>query len=268
MHPWKGKSWPERKACAAGFRRWYKECANERLKAGDIREDGLVFSNYCVNNKDGENWITVEARQRCIDRMREWAFKNREAQIRKKRDRYHNNPEFNARHKKAGRKWREENRERAKQQSREWHLKNPERSKELKQQWSDKNRAAIRERGRNYGKQFPEKKNAATARRWANKKRQLHPEHDVAAEITMRAEARRLKAETGTIHHVDHIIPLKHGGWHHHLNLQVLPSDVNLRKNRDPFWHHPGFKSWRDVPEYLWPESLAPLYRERMLKSA
>lgn len=268
MHPWKDKSWPERKACAEEFRQWFWRNPESRLKAGVIREDGLVFAAYNVNHKDGEKWITLEAREKAILRMREWAAENRESRLIKQRNRYQNDAEFNARHRANSRKWRMANAEKSRAQTRAWHIKHPERSNELKRKWMENNRESIRERGRNYGKRFPEKKNAATARRWAAKKRQLHPEHDNAVEIAMRAEAKRLKAETGITHHVDHIIPLKHGGWHHHLNLQVLPSDLNLRKNRDPFWHHPGFKSWRDVPEYLWPDDLAPQYRAELLRAA
>lgn len=44
------------------------------------------------------------------------------------------------------------------------------------------------------------------------------------------AEARRLTKETGIAHHVDHIIPLAHGGTHHPDNLQILTSSQNVQK--------------------------------------
>lgn len=44
------------------------------------------------------------------------------------------------------------------------------------------------------------------------------------------AEARRLTIETGISHHVDHIIPLAHGGTHHPDNLQILTSSQNIQK--------------------------------------
>jgi len=43
-------------------------------------------------------------------------------------------------------------------------------------------------------------------------------------------QARQLSAETGTPHHVDHIVPLAAGGRHHPANLQVLTAEENLRK--------------------------------------
>jgi len=39
-----------------------------------------------------------------------------------------------------------------------------------------------------------------------------------------------LTRETGIEHHVDHRIPLKHGGKHHPNNLWVITAEENLRK--------------------------------------
>lgn len=47
-------------------------------------------------------------------------------------------------------------------------------------------------------------------------------------------EARRLSAETGVPHHVDHIIPLNHPqvcGLHVPANLRAVPAAVNLAKH-------------------------------------
>lgn len=43
-------------------------------------------------------------------------------------------------------------------------------------------------------------------------------------------EALRLEKETGIKYHVDHIIPLKHGGLHIATNLQILTATENLKK--------------------------------------
>jgi 5-methylcytosine-specific restriction endonuclease McrA len=39
-----------------------------------------------------------------------------------------------------------------------------------------------------------------------------------------------LTRETGIEYHVDHRIPLKHGGKHHPSNLWVITAEENLRK--------------------------------------
>lgn len=44
------------------------------------------------------------------------------------------------------------------------------------------------------------------------------------------AEAIRLQKETGVAYHVDHIMPLKHGGKHEAGNLQILTATENMKK--------------------------------------
>ncbi len=99
-----------------------------------------------------------------------------------------------------------------------------------------------------------------TMRYQANKRHLLHKDNSVIAEIEIHSQAIRLAKETGIQHHVDHIIPVSRGGWHHHENLQVLPASINVSKGADPFWEQAPYKSWRDVPEALWPDNLADEY--------
>ena len=54
--------------------------------------------------------------------------------------------------------------------------------------------------------------------------------YDVELCIPFYDEARRLTMETGTLHHVDHIIPLSKGGLHCQNNLQVLTAADNIEK--------------------------------------
>jgi hypothetical protein len=76
----------------------------------------------------------------------------------------------------------------------------------------------------------------------------------------MRKTADALTKQTGIEHHVDHIIPIKHGGWHHHENLQILPAPVNQSKSSSPFWVSSEYKDFRSVPQSLWPEPLIDFY--------
>ncbi len=54
--------------------------------------------------------------------------------------------------------------------------------------------------------------------------------YDSALAMDQYALARKLTEETGIAHHVDHIIPCRLGGLHHHTNLQVLTAEDNLAK--------------------------------------
>lgn len=62
-------------------------------------------------------------------------------------------------------------------------------------------------------------------------------------------ESKRLTAETGVQHSVDHIVPLKHPlvcGLHCPANLEVIPLKDNIRKSNN---------TWPDMPFYqqtLW----------------
>ena len=92
------------------------------------------------------------------------------------------------------------------------------------------------------------------------KRNLLHAEHDSSIEEQMRNAADALTKQTGVEHHVDHIIPIKHGGWHHHDNLQILPAPVNQSKSSSPFWVSSEYKDFRSVPQSLWPEPLIDFY--------
>lgn len=95
----------------------------------------------------------------------------------------------------------------------------------------------------------------------ARRKSYVHPDLDPAAEMKLYADAQARTKETGELWEIDHIIPLIVGGSHHHLNLQILPCSINRSKSADPFWERSGYKSWRDVPQYLWPDKLKPAYQ-------
>lgn len=126
-----------------------------------------------------------------------------------------------------------------------WRAKNPDKLKLATKNWRTKNLHKIR---------------AYCANRRAKRLGAIHLGHDKAKDPLFYAEAKRLTRETGIRHEVDHIIPLASGGHHHHDNLQILPRFINIAKRANPFWEQAPYKCWRDVPEHLWPESLADEY--------
>lgn len=92
---------------------------------------------------------------------------------------------------------------------------------------------------------------------------QTHPDIDLKKVIGIYNESNNMLAATGIKHEVDHIIPLSSGGWHHQDNLQIITQFENRSKADNPFWEKAGFKSWRDVPESLWPVSLKNQYEAK-----
>lgn len=72
---------------------------------------------------------------------------------------------------------------------------------------------------------------------------------DAATTQAIYEHARALTQDTGTLHEVDHIVPLNHPlvcGLHWHGNMQVLPHDVNRRKSNN-FWPD----MWGEQPDLL-----------------
>lgn len=144
-------------------------------------------------------------------------------------------------------------REKALQQAYAWRKNNPDRSLEISRNWRSANLDKFKRQSRKYNQ-----------RRYAIKKSRIHPDIDQYQEMLLFIECQRLTKETGVIHHLDHIIPLTKGGWHHHLNLQPLPASVNHSKRNNPLWSRDGYKSWRDVPEFLWPDGLKEIYKKHL----
>lgn len=143
-----------------------------------------------------------------------------------------------------------------------------QRRRERARGYYKKNRDKIIARNRTYAAKRlvrePDKVRAQHSRyvlkRLAAKKAAIHPDHSDKIEQELFEEAQRRGRQTGVLQEIDHIIPLITGGPHHHLNLQVLPRDLNRQKGADPFWEHPDFKCWKHVPQYLWPEKMVPSY--------
>lgn len=168
--------------------------------------------------------------------------------------------------------WNAENPERKSETNKEWRKVNHERCLANARQWVERNQAkrkdiytksrltnieSYRDREARYREQNREQCNKRTSfwkrlnkekltfyfhrRRaatlqampsWANE--------DAIFEVFKRAQ--ELTAETGVLHHVDHIVPLLSGlvcGLHCEANLRVIPASENLKKNN---------RYWPDMP--------------------
>ena len=221
MHPWRGIGFLERKEKADQMRDWLRANPALRIKNGTKRDDGKVFCGYGVGYANGEHWSSDKV------------LENNRDICRKKMRELRKSPYY-------------------KQQFNIYAKKRYAQNEDVRQQ--------MKARVDKWAAEHKSRLSQHASNRRALKRNQLHPDHDFEIEAKMHEQARLLTITTGIEHHVDHIIPIKHGGWHHHKNLQVLPEGVNLGKSCDPFWKQDGFKSFRDVPQALWPEQLVDEY--------
>ena len=142
-----------------------------------------------------------------------------------------------------------------------WREQNPAKAKRRWQNWIKRNRPKHRADSIRWNKLNVPARRAAWFRWFSRLKGQKHPLNDTLKDRAVYALSQQLTKLTGIKWVVDHIIPLHHGGYHHHDNIQPLPATINETKKDDPFWEHPGFKSWRDVPSELWPDQLKAKYQ-------
>ena len=99
-----------------------------------------------------------------------------------------------------------------------WCKRNPERIAERSKAWRKRNPEIVLE---TYRRRRAKKKNAQVTLT-AKEKEKL---------LLLERTRRELQRETGREYHIDHILPLAHGGLHHPLNLRILEGVENLAKN-------------------------------------
>lgn len=131
---------------------------------------------------------------------------------------------------------RSENATRYAEKNRAWRQENADRIRERKREYAEKNRQAIRARNRAYRQANKGRVLADLALRKA-RKRQATPTWLTAAhraEMSALYSAAVARSEqTGTPHHVDHIVPISSPlvcGLHVPWNLQILTAAENLAK--------------------------------------
>ena len=82
-------------------------------------------------------------------------------------------------------------------------------------------------------------------------------------------ESQRVTAETGVVHHVDHMVPLNHWsvrGLHWHMNFSVIPGAENSSKN-NRFWSGDDWSDWSDYYKEFYEEFVQLKEYAKWLKS-
>jgi len=105
--------------------------------------------------------------------------------------------------------------------ARRWRENNPDRAKQKVSEWQAANKPRCREISRRYAT-----RKAGACPPWITDEQKQEME-------SFYWLAQDLRAVTGEVYHVDHIVPLQGEsvcGLHVPWNLQILPSDINIRK--------------------------------------
>lgn len=131
------------------------------------------------------------------------------------------------------RKYYADNHDRALEARRKYRADNIEKIREVQRKHYADNRDRALEVCRKYRIYNPEKHRAKGAARRAGQGRATPSWVDRAAILEVYKQAKRFTEETGILHHVDHIVPLRGKtvcGLHVPWNLRPLPAAENMRK--------------------------------------
>lgn len=133
------------------------------------------------------------------------------------------------------RSWKRANRDKVKASAADYYSRTAAHQRAKGAAYRDANRADWNRKNAKWQKENRARANAIAAVRRARERRQviaLAPHH-YGEMRAIYAEARRLSRETGTPHHVDHIVPLSGrtvSGLHVPWNLAAIPASENRRK--------------------------------------
>ena len=135
--------------------------------------------------------------------------------------------------------WKENNPELRKKHNQEWDKNNREKRKNISRRYRSKNTKKVSQLFKNWSIQNQDKISSKRMKYRSTKLKCTPPWYEIQKEeiIAIYKKAQELTKSTGTLHHVDHIYPLKPRkeidpiGLHVLANLQILTEKENLRKN-------------------------------------
>jgi len=181
-------------------------------------------------NKSKIDGLGTECRPCANAHSKKYHAENVETHKARMRERYRKDPEKHNREAKA---WAQANRERLNELHRLSRLKDPDRWKEYsRRDWAkhnEKRRAAKKLYRANNPDRGAEHVRARQTRKM--KAMPIWADRDKIREIYK--ECRRISAETGIKHHVDHYYPLVNDlvcGLHNEYNLRIIPAALNQSK--------------------------------------
>jgi hypothetical protein len=185
-------------------------------------------SHYCAPcRKEYSRQYYLANRDKCIERNREWAEKNREHKNAIDREYRQKNKE---RVYAKSRAWVERNREKVLEYARKSRALNIDSYRAREAAYREKNRQACNERIKQWKAKNPDANVFYFHKRRAAQLQALPMWADLDAISSVYKKAQ----EMGAGYHVDHIVPLISKfvcGLHCEANLQVITAEENIRKN-------------------------------------
>lgn len=145
------------------------------------------------------------------------------------REKFKDTPEYRAKSAEWARKWREKNPDREAAAKAEWAAKNRAKCKEYRKRFSERNPDYDRIKAA----ENPELIRFYAANRRFRIRQAMPPWADLDEIESVYLAAHLAGEQTGIMHHVDHIVPLKHNlvcGLHVPANLRVITATENLLK--------------------------------------
>jgi hypothetical protein len=221
---------PERKKAA---QKAYRERNRELIAA---RAKARRKLNPEKRNREKERAYAKAYRERNPDKVKAaykaWCKANREQKAAAdKAWREANREKVAAVHK----AWLERNEDRVRKNKNAWRKKNQEKAYASTKKWVNNNR----EKHNLYRKKWyrSETGRISAAQKHRNRRARenkafVHLTKNEKERIVLLENTRlELQKETGQVYHIDHILPLAHGGIHHPINMRILGINENSSKN-------------------------------------